>query len=140
MRSIISESPNGKQRIVIDPSSETVTFHGCHISPAKSFFSIARPQAEFVCRFEDILSVHEVRVRGFLHIKKIVTAHGSTVYGAKWTNFDETWNMLRSIGKTAPDYPIIEKPDIAGIFIIGGLAVIVLILIFIYFWLTGDWI
>lgn len=140
MRSIISESPNGKQRIVIDPSSETVTFHGCHISPAKSFFSIARPQAEFVCRFEDILNLPDdwEREGGRMCVRQIVTAYGHAFFRADWTNFDETRNILREITKSTPDAPMQANFNVAGRLLMLVSATIALILIFVFFWLTGN--
>ena len=148
MRQITSESPNGKQRIIIDPSSETVTFFGCFAAPATSFFSIPRFHPEFVCRFEDILDVHVER-RGSgpwmsrrMHLRlcrrQIVTAHGSVLYRGNWTNFDETWDMLQAISESTPDAPMLTNFNIAGPLVIGGLFIIALIFILIYFWLTGN--
>jgi len=142
MRKITSESRNGKQRIIIDPSSETVTFFGCFAAPATSFFSIPRFHPEFVCRFEDILDVHVERRRMGLsrrmRLRQIVTAHGSVWYRGDWTNFDETWDMLQEISKSTPDAPMLTNFNIAGPLFLGGLAVVVLIFILIYFWLTGN--
>src|SRR5210317_1613249 len=61
---ITSESADGRQRIVIDPISQTVTFIGCHKKASSSFFTLYRPrQAEFVCPFTDILHVYEYDAR-----------------------------------------------------------------------------
>ena len=106
MRSIISESPNGKQRIIIDPSSETVTFIGCFPVKATSFFDRPQPHREFVCRFEDILDVHVMRGQGdWVHgwrrcTAEIVTAHGQLTYPGNWTNREETCDMLRAISRS----------------------------------------
>ena len=142
MTTIISESPNGKQRIVIDLSSETVTFINCIPAPATSFFSMPRAYPEFVCRFEDILNVHEEwRGTGLprrMRRRQIVTAHGSVWYRGNWTNSDETWDMLQDISESTPDAPMLTNVNNSHPLIVGGLAIIAAILIFIYFWLTGN--
>ena len=71
-------------------------------------------------------------------IRQIVTAHGSVWYRGDWTNFDETWDMLQEISKSTPDAPMLTNFNIAGPLFLGGLAVVVLIFILIYFWLTGN--
>ena len=141
MRSIISESPNGKQRIIIDPSSERVTFIGCFPAKATSFFDMPQPHPKFVCRFEDILNVKVWRGKGSwlyaerLRPKRIVTAHGSVSWGGDWTNIDEAWDMLRAISESTPDAPML--PAIAACLFIGVLAILVLIVILFFYWLTG---
>ena len=141
MRTIISESPDGKKRIIIDPSSKTVTFIGCFPAKPTSFFSIPQPHPKFVCRFEDILNVHVWRGRGSWVLakrsrpKRIVTAHGEVQWAGNWTNIDETWGMLRAISETTPNEPIL--PTILACLLVGVLAIIVLIFILAFFWLTG---
>ena len=49
-------------RIVIDPSSETVTFINCHLLTPPTFFTLRiLRQAEVVCPFRDILNVYKIR-------------------------------------------------------------------------------
>ncbi len=70
--------------------------------------------------------------------RQIVTAHGSAWYRGNWTNFDETWGMLQAISKSTPDAPMLTNFNIVGPLVIGGLVIIALIFILIYFWLTGN--
>ena len=46
--------------------------------------------------------------------------------------------MLQEISKSTPDAPMLTNFNIAGPLFLGGLAVVVLIFILIYFWLTGN--
>ena len=145
MTRITSESPNGKQRIVIDPSNETVTFFGCVRDPATSFFSFPRCHPEFVCPFEDILDIHEqwyadkrLPRRKRLRYWQIVTAHGSVWFRSDWTNSDETWHMLQAISASTPDAPMLTNVNVAQYLLIPVVAVIVMILIWIFLWLTGN--
>ena len=108
MRKVTSESPDRKKRIVIDPSSETVTFIKCYVPPATSFFTLRiRRPAEFVCPFTDILSVYKMP-----HVKsdwierpptcyQIVTAGGNATFSENWSNFDEAINALRACFRSA---------------------------------------
>ncbi len=70
--------------------------------------------------------------------RQIVTAHGSVLYRGDWTNFDETWDMLQEISKSTPDAPMLTNLNIVGPLVYGGVVIIAAILIFIYFWLTGN--
>ena len=144
MKTITSESPNGKQRIVIDPSDETVTFFGCVRAPATSFFSFPRCHPEFVCRFEDILNVYKMP-----HVKsdwikrppkcyQIVTASGNASFSENWSNFDEAINALREISASTPDVPALRNPKIGLPLFVIGCFMAAAIFIWMYFWLTGG--
>ena len=144
MTTITSESPNGKKRIVIDPSNETVTFIGCFPAPATSFFSIPRPHPEFVCRFENILNVYKMPQVGSDFAKRlpkcyqIVTASGSASFSANWSNFDEAINALREISASTPDVPAIRNPHIGLVLFAIGCFMAAAIFIGLYFWLMGG--
>ena len=98
-----------------------------------------------VRRFEDILDIHELwyadkrlprrrRVRYW----QIVTAHGSVAYRSDWTNSEETWHMLQAISAATRDAPMLSNVNVAQYLLIPIAAVIVMILICIFFWLTGN--
>ena len=70
--------------------------------------------------------------------RQIVTAHGSVNLGTNWTNFDETWDMLQAICESTPDAPMLTNVNVAQPLLVGGSAIIVVILILVYFWLTGN--
>ena len=46
--------------------------------------------------------------------------------------------MLQAISESTPDAPMLTNFNIAGPLVIGGLLIIALIFIVIYFWLTGN--
>ena len=147
MRKITSESPDRKKQIIIDRSSETVTFIGCHIPSATSFFSIPRPQAEFVCRFEDILDVytlHNFVRRNWILVGRppkvfqIATASGNAMFSANWSNSDEARSVLSEISASTSDAPALRNLNIGVILLILGCSMAAAICVGLYFWLTGK--
>ena len=148
MVNITSESPDGKRRIIIDPSSKTVRFIGCHIPSEQKWFSLRpRIHAEFTCPFEDILAVYTLPDTrdGKVFLKprhlnpiQIATTSGNAMFATNWLNSDEAKRMLMEISRTTPDPPALRNPNIAIIpFVLGCLAIAASV-IALYFWLTGT--
>ncbi len=148
MTTITSESPDGKRRIIIAPSAETVTFINCHILPAPSFFTLRPPrQSEYVCPFANILAVYtlaDVRANRVLakprrvNTIQIATTSGNGLFATNWSNSDAVKRALTTISDSTVNPPALRNPNIALFpFIIGCLAVAGL-LIALYFRLTGE--
>ena len=145
---ISSESQDGKQRIVIDLSSKTVTFIGCHKQTPSSFFTlnVSFPD-EFVCPFADILNVHEYDARphkpggrGRLGPRRmateITTAEGTARFLQLWSNYDGTRGVLTEISKSTPDAPWQRNPKIVNRLMFFTAGVITAIIIGLFIWLT----
>ena len=147
MRKITSESPDRKKRIIIDRSSETVTFINCYIPSASSFFTLRiRRQAEFVCPFADILDVYTLynfRRNWILvgrppKVFQIATASGNAMFSANWSNSHEARSVLSEISDSTSDAPALRNPNIGVILLILGCSMAAAIFIGLYFWLTGK--
>ncbi len=71
--------------------------------------------------------------------RQIIAPHGTVLWcRGDWSNFDETWDMLRPVSESTPDAPMLTNFNIAQPLVIGGLSIIELLGILICFWLTGN--
>ena len=147
MRHVISESPDRKMRIIIDPSSETVTFINCHILTPPSFFTLRiLRQAEVVCPFADILDVYDLHnmrknwiLRGPpLKVSRIATTNGNACFSADWSNSDEARRALREVSASTSSPPALRNPNVGVLLLFVGCSVAAAFLIGLYFWLTGE--
>jgi len=133
---VTSESPDGKHRIVIDPSSETVTFIGCDKPSPTTFFTLhIRSEDEYVCPFSDILGVYESNMTQPGHgpirrmVLEVITAHRKVGSTQSWSNYDEAKDMLWSISEATPDPPWQRNPKtVTWLMLVGGFIITVAII------------
>ena len=141
MTTIISESPDRKRRIIIDLSSETVTFFGCYApKPTKFFTLFLRPKEKYVCSFSDILVAYE---QNFTQPGKgprrmftqVTTTHGHAGLDQSWSNYEEAKGIFGRISASTPSPPWHGDPKIVTqlIFLVAIIATVTLIALLISF-------
>ena len=141
MTVITSESPNGKKRVVIDPSAKTVTFIGCYMPAPTSFFTLSvRPKQNCACPFADILLVyeHNLRQRGqgprWMQTE-ITTTHGLARFDQSWSNYEEVKGALGKISASTASPPWHRNPGIVTrlIFLVALVVTVTFIALLIWF-------
>ena len=134
----------GKREILVSPKKRQITFLNCHLR--NSFWTI-RSQAEFTCRFDDLLDVyfvvdcyrrrHNREKCEFAQIT-IVTNRGkaqvnSPIDSQAAKKGDQICKMLKPVCQRTPSAPITEHPAFVPVVGFAGGTIVLIVICYFAF-------
>jgi hypothetical protein len=96
-----------RQRVILDPENQTVTFENFRIG--RSFWSFERAPS-YVCSYGDILDAHFMRGFGGPGLLRIVTRIGTVDVTSEFACFEQLREVLSAASRETPAGPAYENP------------------------------